>query len=190
MNPPIPSRCTPLLLAALLIGCSHPKSDGVIGGEVDLRESSLRPGLSARFFPVDNAERYYRFVIDPVQVVPAEGITMNKELRQRIAEHYRRELVSHLAGAYEVVAHGGAGVLRLKAVVHGVRPAAGHGLAGATMEAVVADSVTDRLIIALRDRRPHLDQVNKSLFSEWENAKSIMQAWALTVRGEIKRLGR
>jgi hypothetical protein len=178
--------------AATLAGCSwgQPKNPGYLLRGVEMGGDAQQRGVTVRYFGVDRPERYYRFVVDPVAVVPAQGLRMEEELARRIADQFRRELVARLANAYEVVDHPGAGVLRLRAAIVEVRPDAGHGLAAAAMEAVITDSLTDELILAVRDNRRHLNQANRSLFSEWENAKSIMQAWATRVRGEIKRLGR
>jgi len=133
---------------------------------------------------------YHRFTIDDIRLVTAPDVAMDPQAERQVIEQLRRELVVRLADDYEVVAPPGAGVLRLGIRVLGVRPGPAFGLADATMESLVTDSVTGQRLLTIRDRRSQRGYVDRSLVSDWENARNVMQSWADVVDKEIEGASR
>lgn len=176
---------TPLLLALVIGPCMSCGSKPMVADP--FTPSRVTHGVGVR--QTGDLAGYHRFTIDDVRLLTAEDVAMDPAAKQQVSDQLRRELVVRLADGYEVVESPGAGVLRLSVVVRGVGPGPAFGLADATMQAIVTDSVTGKLLLAIRDRRSQRGQVERSLFSNWENARKIVQSWADAVDVEVEQAG-
>ena len=168
---------TPLLLG----GCSWFKDEPPPDPFV---ESRFTPGV--RVWWTGSLDGYRRFMVDEVDVQTVEGVMMDEDVRARIAEQFRREVVVHLANRWEVVGSPGAGVLRMSLVVRGVRPGEALGLAGAWVESTVSDSLTGQVFLTVRDARSHASRIDFEHTEPWEAARVVMLSWADAAASEVK----
>ena len=131
---------------------------------------------------------YHRITVDEVELVTPPGIVMARDVREKLVRQMRREVVVRLANHFEVIEPGGAGVLRLTIRVRDVRPGVAMGMAGAWVEAQVTDSVTNELLVTIRDTRSHTHRVKATLATEWEAARDVMISWSDEIRHAIEQL--
>lgn len=178
------SQVSVFMVAAVCVvmtsGCqSEQAAPSLFTRELSLRRDKLHPGVFQDFQPQPN-RRFTRCLVEQVVFLPSD-VAHDPQKADEISAQMRRELVARLTAEFEVVGHSGAGVLRIQPAIIFAKLGPGYDLSNAHLEVLMTDSVTGEHVMALADTRPHTQTSAGSLFSDWENARAVLEAWGALV---------
>ena len=193
-----------LLLGTLLFtvgGCASsapPARTGFLSDYAQLQPSGEN---SLRYLARNNGlGAYSRFIIEPVTIYNhsmSSPDEIPRQIREEMMIYMRGALVEAIAGPYDIVSKPGPGVARVRVALTDIKKASaalnilpttrmtGLGLGGASVEAEIVDSVTGQQIAALVEARM-AERLNLVAgWSDWGDAKSVMDEWAKRFRERL-----
>ena len=183
----------PLIMVLILGACQSETTDrsGFMSSYNGLTQDPNRPGARSYVNPAKGFEAYQAFLIEPVIVhfaPDADGTTVDPENLQMLSTFFQGSLIEALGQRYQIVRERGAGVLRVRVAITGVKEGntvlnvlpqskvLGLGLGGASMEAEAFDAMTGERIAA------YMETAKGSQFSfegldSIDNAKQVIRVW-------------
>jgi hypothetical protein len=192
-------------IMAVQCGCSAERA-GRVGFLSDYSKLKSYSDLSYRYIPSEVVlRRYSKFIIDPVVVHFHTGSkAIEERSKGKITEqdltdmkNYMHDaIVKAISDQYSVVYRPGRGVARVKValtdlkksnVLLNIHPGSkllGAGLGGASLEAELVDSQTSEQIAAIMESQLG-SRLSLEGYSEWGDAKAIMDGWAKRFRKRL-----
>jgi hypothetical protein len=175
------------LVVACLAACGcGPKMPKMVGFLSDY--SHLRPETNSRssYCPLDDPlTPYWRFIVDPVPVYLDDktkaklGPDTNLE---ELSQYMHDTMVKTLEPLYPVAGvTPGPGTGRIRMALTYLKKGGPFAIGDAAIEAELLDSQTGKQVVALREIRK-----GKGSWSEWGDAKRIMDDWARQFYAALK----
>ena len=169
----------------------------------DYSKLQVESETKMRYLNVDKAKQYKSFIIEPIQVYFHSQSEASKKLKkeqiQQLTQYMHDAIVKALGDKYPIETVPGPGVLRVRAAITDLKktePAlnvlpvtklAGAGLGGASLEAELLDSQTGEQIAAVIESQVG-SRLSLAGYSEWGDAKEIMNGWAKNFRERLDEL--
>lgn len=193
-----------LLLGSLVLaigGCSSSAPLSQTGFLSDYANLQTENENSLRYLAPGNAlGGYTAFIIEPVRVYHYTQSSPNDlpdSMKDELAIYMRGTIVEAIADGYDIVSQPGPGVARVRVALTDIKKSSvglnilpttrmtGLGLGGASVEAEIVDSVNGHQIAALVEARLAQRLNLAAGWSDWGDAKSVMDAWAKRFRQRL-----
>lgn len=189
------------VLLMLFCGCaSKVQKAGFLS---DYSKLQAQSDTSMRYLNEEKAKNYKSFIIDPVQVYfhskSEAAKKIKKEKVQELTQYMHDAVVKSLGDAYAIESVPGPGVCRVHIAITDLKKAepalnllpvtkmTGAGLGGASLEIEFLDSQTGEQIAALVESQIG-SRLSLAGYSEWGDAKEIMNGWAKRFRARLDEI--
>jgi hypothetical protein len=175
--------CVVAALALSAVGCrqSPPEGSGFLASYDDLESHPQHADAFRWLKPGSDLRPYDMLLFDPVEYRPMPGSNMEgltPEVVRKATERYRAILTKTLEPYYDIAKDAGPHVLRVRAAVTDLVPAATGHRGGVAMEVEIIDSVSgDRLGCAM-DRIDGSDRGGASVPARWRAVDGAYHEWA------------
>jgi hypothetical protein len=196
---------TSLVAAAVLAACSTtpPPQSGFLSDYAALQPDRYgRTGMLWAETKGFDWRSYRKVMLDPVVIYyhPQAGSNaIQPEELAKLAADFREVVTAELKDSYPVVSTPGPDVLRIRAAITDVVPASPAlnvvttavafvplDLGGAAIEAEFLDSVTNKRMAAMIDRKRGSSLDLKGGFSELGHARAALKEWAVDLKKALQ----
>ena len=189
------------VLLMLLCGCATKvQKSGFLS---DYSKLQVESETKMRYSNAAKLKTYKSFIIEPVQIhfhsKSEASKKIKKEQIQQLTLYMHDAIVKALGDAYHIESVPGPGVLRIRAAITDLKktepamnilPATkltGLGLGAASLEAELLDSQTGEQIAAVIESQIG-SRLSLAGYSEWGDAKEIMNGWAKSFRARLDEI--
>ena len=195
------------VIVFLMLASSCAKAPPHSGFLQDYATLQQDPGDKSLFWyevPDVDWKKYPKLMIDPVVVYlhpEAKNRQIDPEALSELTEYFRNAVIEEVQDAYPVVERPAPDVLRIRAAITDIIPAnplinatmvVAVGLpvdmGGASMEAEFLDSVTNKPLVAVVDKKVGIPVNPEDYvvgFTQWGHAKTACDAWAELLRESL-----